>query len=47
MNLRDDGVQAFLGPQMHLATEHFGRIDPLDLTNTSRTTASPRCGTRS
>ena len=31
MNVRDPGVHAFLGRQVHLATEHFGRIDPLDL----------------
>jgi NADH-quinone oxidoreductase subunit F len=31
MNVREPGVQAFLGRQVHIATEHFGRIDPLDL----------------
>jgi len=28
---RDPVICAFLGPQLHLATEHGGRIDPLDL----------------
>ncbi|MBI4626771.1 MAG: NAD(P)H-dependent oxidoreductase subunit E [Verrucomicrobia bacterium] len=31
MKVRDSGVQAFLDRQVHIATEHFGRIDPLDL----------------
>jgi NADH-quinone oxidoreductase subunit F len=31
MDRRDPGVQAFLGRQVHIATEHFGRLDPLDL----------------
>ena len=31
MDVRDPPVAAFLGPQQHLATEGFGRIDPLDL----------------
>ncbi len=31
MSPREDGVQAFLGRQVHIATEHFGRLDPLDL----------------
>ena len=28
---RDPVICAFLGPQLHLATEHAGQIDPLDL----------------
>ncbi len=31
LDARDPPVAAFLGPQQHLATEGFGRIDPLDL----------------
>ena len=31
LDVRDPPVAAFLGPQQHLATEGFGRIDPLDL----------------
>ena len=31
MSLRDPSVKAFLQKQVHLATEHFGRLDPLDL----------------
>jgi NADH-quinone oxidoreductase subunit F len=31
MSQRDPGVKAFLGKQVHIATEHFGRLDPLDL----------------
>jgi NADH-quinone oxidoreductase subunit F len=31
MSLRDPSVKAFLHKQVHLATEHFGRLDPLDL----------------
>jgi len=31
MTLRDPAVRAFLGKQVHIATEHFGRLDPLDL----------------
>lgn len=31
MSKRDPNVRAFLGRQMHIATEHFGRLDPLDL----------------
>jgi NADH-quinone oxidoreductase subunit F len=31
ISLRDPGVKAFLGKQVHIATEHFGKIDPLDL----------------
>ncbi len=31
MHVRDEPVQEFLGRQKHLATEHFGHIDPLDL----------------
>jgi NADH-quinone oxidoreductase subunit F len=27
----DPGVRAFLGRQIHIATEHFGRLDPLHL----------------
>ena len=29
--LRDPPVAAFLGPQKHIATEHYGRLDPCDL----------------
>ncbi len=28
---RDPHVESFFGRQVHIATEHFGRIDPLDL----------------
>jgi NADH-quinone oxidoreductase subunit F len=31
MNRRDPNVRAFLDKQVHIATEHFGKIDPLDL----------------
>ena len=31
MDVRDPAVSAFLGPQRHIATEHFGRLDPLDM----------------
>jgi NADH-quinone oxidoreductase subunit F len=31
MSRRDPGVRAFLDHQVHIATEHFGRLDPLDL----------------
>jgi NADH-quinone oxidoreductase subunit F len=31
MNRADPAVSAFLGSQIHVATEHFGRLDPLDL----------------
>ena len=31
LDVRDPPVCAFLGPQEHLATEHSGQIDPLDL----------------
>lgn len=31
LNKRDPAVRAFLGRQMHIATEHFGKLDPLDL----------------
>ena len=31
MSPRDPEVSAFLGRQMHIATEHFGTVDPLDL----------------
>jgi NADH:ubiquinone oxidoreductase subunit F (NADH-binding)/NADH:ubiquinone oxidoreductase subunit E/NAD-dependent dihydropyrimidine dehydrogenase PreA subunit len=31
MSLRDPSVKAFLERQVHIATEHFGRLDPLDL----------------
>ena len=30
-SLRDPPVAAFLGPQLHLATEHFAEAEPLDL----------------
>ncbi len=29
--VRDPPIAAFLGPQKHIATEHFGRLDPTDL----------------
>lgn len=28
---RDPAVRSFFGKQVHIATEHFGRVDPLDL----------------
>jgi len=31
MDMRDPPVAAFLGRQKHIATEHCGRIDPIDL----------------
>jgi NADH-quinone oxidoreductase subunit F len=31
MTLQDQPVQAFLGPQVRIATEDFGNLDPLDL----------------
>jgi NADH-quinone oxidoreductase subunit F len=31
MSRRDPAVRAFLDKQKHIATEHFGRLDPLDL----------------
>jgi len=31
MDIRDPQVDAFLGPQKHLATEHFGHLAPLDI----------------
>ncbi|HXR07122.1 MAG TPA: NADH-ubiquinone oxidoreductase-F iron-sulfur binding region domain-containing protein, partial [Candidatus Acidoferrum sp.] len=31
MSKRDPAVRAFLESQVHIATEHFGRLDPLDL----------------
>ncbi len=31
MERADPGVQAFLGRQLHIATESYGRLDPLDL----------------
>ncbi len=31
MSKRDPGVRAFLDKQVHIATEHFGQLDPLDL----------------
>jgi len=31
LSLRDPSVKAFLDKQVHIATEHFGKIDPLDL----------------
>jgi NADH-quinone oxidoreductase subunit F len=31
LNQRDPKVSAFLGRQVHIATEHFGHLDPLDL----------------
>jgi NADH:ubiquinone oxidoreductase subunit F (NADH-binding)/NADH:ubiquinone oxidoreductase subunit E len=30
LSKRDPGVRAFLGKQVHIATEHFGKLDPLD-----------------
>jgi NADH-quinone oxidoreductase subunit F len=31
MSKRDPAVRAFLEDQVHIATEHFGKLDPLDL----------------
>jgi NADH:ubiquinone oxidoreductase subunit F (NADH-binding)/NADH:ubiquinone oxidoreductase subunit E/Pyruvate/2-oxoacid:ferredoxin oxidoreductase delta subunit len=31
MSKRDPAVRAFLDKQVHIATEHFGQLDPLDL----------------
>ncbi len=31
LHVRDSRIQAFLGRQKHIATEHSGQIDPLDL----------------
>jgi len=31
MSKRDPNVRAFLDRQVHIATEHFGKLDPLDL----------------
>ncbi len=31
LTMRDPGVNAFLGRQVHIATEDFGHLDPLDL----------------
>jgi NADH-quinone oxidoreductase subunit F len=31
MSKRDPAVRAFLDRQVHIATEHFGKLDPLDL----------------
>ncbi|MFB3892885.1 MAG: NAD(P)H-dependent oxidoreductase subunit E [Phycisphaerae bacterium] len=31
IEVRDPPVEAFLGPQRHLATEHCGRLDPLNI----------------
>jgi NADH-quinone oxidoreductase subunit F len=31
MSKRDLNVRAFLDKQVHIATEHFGKLDPLDL----------------
>ncbi len=31
LDVRDAPVCAFLGPQRHIATEHYGTVDPLDL----------------
>ncbi|MDA0321501.1 MAG: NAD(P)H-dependent oxidoreductase subunit E [Verrucomicrobia bacterium] len=31
VDARDPDVAAFYGPQLHVATEHYGRSDPLDL----------------
>lgn len=31
LHVRDSSIQAFLGQQRHIATEHSGQIDPLDL----------------
>lgn len=31
LHVRDSSIQAFLGRQRHISTEHHGQIDPLDL----------------
>jgi len=31
LDMRQTAVSAFLGKQVHIATEHFGKLDPLDL----------------
>jgi NADH-quinone oxidoreductase subunit F len=31
LSKKDSGVRAFLGKQVHIATEHFGKLDPLDV----------------
>jgi NADH-quinone oxidoreductase subunit F len=31
LDVKQSAVRAFLGKQVHIATEHFGKIDPLDL----------------
>jgi NADH:ubiquinone oxidoreductase subunit F (NADH-binding)/NADH:ubiquinone oxidoreductase subunit E len=31
LHMRDPNIQAFMGRQKHIATEHSGQIDPLDL----------------
>jgi len=31
LHMRDPNIEAFLGRQQHIATEHSGQIDPLDL----------------
>jgi len=31
LDIRDPAVTAFLGKQVHIASEHFGKVDPLDL----------------
>ena len=31
LDVRDPAVSAFLGKQVHLASEHFGKVDPIDL----------------
>ncbi len=36
MDVRDGAVEAFLDPQRHLATEHCGHLDPLDLDEYTR-----------
>jgi len=46
VNQDDAGARAFFGGQVHIAMEHYGRLDPLDLTNTSPTMGSwrwPKC----
>jgi NADH-quinone oxidoreductase subunit F len=40
LNQRDPSVSAFLGRQVHIATEHFGHLDPLDLAEYEATTGS-------
>jgi len=37
IEVRDPPVEAFLGPQMHITTEHHGRISPTDLDEYSAT----------